>query len=483
MNIKVLAITLLFTFLGYFWLLKKTHPNCEAAAAATMPKVMKVIVTEGDKRFAEAASIEFKHGPIGKTTKPTITIDLAKTYQKWLGIGGAPTDAACYMLTTLQDEPRKKLIHELFSPTEGLGFNFLRIPMGSSDFATHVYSYDDSDEPDPELKKFNIDHDKKYILPRLREILEANPSTLSLMSPWSPPGWMKPNKSMCGGNMNFTYLDAWVEYFIKTAKAYAAEGVPVYAFTVQNEPDTDQQGKMPAAMTSSEVQGAVVANVARRRDEEKMTFKMWVNDHNYSQFGTVLSLFDNPDVLNASDGVAWHGYGGDPAKMTMIHDKYPTKHQYWTEGGPDVLTWEGKPNPDYTQDFAKWARIIAITQRNWCRVFIAWNIALDERSHPNIGPFPCGGIVTIDSKSGDITRSGQYYGMGHFSKYLKRDAVRVASEGDIADVTHVAWVNPDGQKLVVLVNEGKEARDICLKVGDEHAEVALAANSVTSLIW
>ena len=233
---------------------------------------------------------------------------------------------------------------------------------------------------------------------------------------------------------------------------------------------------MPASMTSDEVQSAVLVKLAQRLKEEGFAIKLWCNDHNYPQFGVVISLLDIPEVLNACDGVAWHGYGGDAAKMTLIHDMFPTTSQYWTEGGPDVT------NADYQTDWAKWARVIGGTQRNWCRVFIAWNLALDEEGKPNIGPFPCGGVVTINSKTGEITRSGQYYAMGHYSKFIKRDAVRVDSQGDISGVTHVAWVNPDGGKVVVLTNEGDE-RKVCLAVGKERTDVSLPANSVTTLTW
>jgi glucosylceramidase len=478
MNIKVLAISLVVILLGYFRLMKATSPGCDAVQAAetaSKQKQIKVVSTYSDKRFADEAPLEFTAIGSPDKSEPCITVDLNKQYQKHLGIGAAPTDAACYVLTQLDDERRKALIEELFSP-EQMGFNFLRTPMGASDYATHAYSYCDSIAPDPKLEKFNIDHDKKYILPRLREILAANPAVLSLMSPWSPPGWMKPNKTMFGGNTNREYLNSWVEYFVKTAQAYRDEGVPVYAFTIQNEPSTDQERRMPASMTSDEVQSAVLVNLARRLKEEGFAIKLWCNDHNYSQFGVVISLLDNPDVLNACDGVAWHGYTGDPGKMTFIHNMFPSMHQYWTEGGPDIT------NADYQTDWAKWARVIGSTQRNWCRTFIAWNLALDEKGQPNIGPFPCGGVVTINSKTGEITRSGQYYGMGHYSKFIKRDAVRVDSQGEIPGVTHVAWVNPDGGKVLVLTNEGDE-RKLCLSVGQEWTKVSLPANSVTTLTW
>ena len=140
MNVKGLVITLVLIMWGYFALLKRTHPDCDAvfaAEAAAKQKQIKVVSTYSDKRFADEAPLEFTAIGSPAQAEPCIKIDLSKTYQRHLGIGLAPTDAACYVLTQLADEPRKALIEELFSPKQ-MGFNFLRIPMGASDYATHA---------------------------------------------------------------------------------------------------------------------------------------------------------------------------------------------------------------------------------------------------------------------------------------------------------------------------------------------------------
>ncbi|MGH9758158.1 MAG: glycoside hydrolase family 30 beta sandwich domain-containing protein, partial [Candidatus Acidiferrales bacterium] len=120
--------------------------------------------------------------------------------------------------------------------------------------------------------------------------------------------------------------------------------------------------------------------------------------------------------------------------------------------------------------------------RNWCRSITAWNLALDERGRPNIGPFACGGLVTINSQSKEVTRSGQYWAFAHFSRLIRRGARRLDSQSAAADLQHVAFENPDGQQLLVLTNAGA-ARTVNLQRGNLTAEVSLEAGSVTTLSW
>jgi glucosylceramidase len=162
--------------------------------------------------------------------------------------------------------------------------------------------------------------------------------------------------------------------------------------------------------------------------------------------------------------------------MTRVHEAHPEKHTYWTEGGPDVR------EPGYKTNWAHWGATCAGILRNWARCIIAWNLALDEAGRPNIGPFSCGGLVTIDSKTREITRSGQYWAMAHYSRAIRRGARRMESAGDLAGVSHVAFANPDGTKAAVLTNAGA-ARKIVLRMRGMEAEVSLPDNSITTLTW
>jgi glucosylceramidase len=154
-----------------------------------------VWVTSGDERFAAAPKATWR--PAADTPgTDQLRLNPDTKFQRILGFGGAFTDAACYTFNRLAPAAREQLFHELFHPSE-MGLSTGRICVGSSDYSTKLYSYDDG-EADPELTRFSIEHDREYILPLLRQARQANPYLFLFSSPWSPPGWMKFNGSMLG---------------------------------------------------------------------------------------------------------------------------------------------------------------------------------------------------------------------------------------------------------------------------------------------
>src|SRR5271155_5303538 len=227
------------------------------AAAAAGPEnqtskdgsVISIWVTSGDERFATAPQATWSPSSAAPGSDQ-IQLNPGAKFQEILGFGGAFTDATCYMFNQLAPPAREQLFHEMFHPSE-MGFNVCRTCIGSSDYSTKVYSFDDG-EADPDLKRFSIDHDREYILPVLRQARLANPDLFLFSSPWSPPGWMKFNGSMLGGSMRKHYFPVYAKYVLKFLQGYAAEGVPVQAITPQNEVDTDQDGKMPACIWPQE---------------------------------------------------------------------------------------------------------------------------------------------------------------------------------------------------------------------------------------
>ena len=246
------------------------------------------------------------------------------------------TDAAAFTFNRLDPNARAKLFHQLFHPSQ-LGLNVNRVCMGASDYATKVYSYCDGAEPDPELKRFSIDHDRQWILPMLREARAQNPEMFIFGSPWSPPGWMKSNGSMLGGNMQRRYMDAHAQYFVRFVQDYGKEGIPVHAVTVNNEVDTDQDGRMPACAWPQEYEVDFIrGHLGPALKAASLDTQVWMLDHNYNLWGRALASLAEPGMLEHCQGIAWHGYVGDAARVTQVQEAYPQIGMYWTEGGPDI---------------------------------------------------------------------------------------------------------------------------------------------------
>jgi glucosylceramidase len=316
----------------------------------------------------------------------------------------------------------------------------------------------------------------------LREARKQNPDLFLFSSPWSPPAWMKPNNSLMGGAMRKQSFDPYARYFVKFLEAYKAEGVEVNAVTVQNETDAEQEGHMPACLWAQEQEMEFAAKFLRPAIRTaNLNTKIWILDHNYSLWGRAIDELSDRAVFDAVDGIAWHGYVGEPTAMTRVHEAFPTRNAYWTEGGPDYT------QPDYHTDFAKWADQFNSILNNWARSITAWNVALDEKGKPNIGPFSCGGTITVDSATHKVSYSGQYWAFAHYSKHIKRGAHVVATNaiGDLkigSPVSHTGFRNPDGSYVVVLANKGPERR-VQLLLDAQTLDVELPADSVQTLHW
>ena len=430
--------------------------------------------TSGKQRFAAGQPISWRIAS-SPPAADSIQLVVANKFQDILGFGGCFSDAACYVIHQLHPPAREQLLHEMFHPSE-MGLNVNRTCVGAADSAARLYSYDDGDD-DPELKRFSIDHDREYILPLLRQVREINPETFYFSSPWSPPGWMKWNKSMLGGSMSRQYLSSYAQYFLKFLQAYAAEGVPIQAITTQNEIDTDQHGQMPACTWSQECETEfVIEHLGPLFEKTNTSTKIWILDHNYVYWGRVISELDDPDFRRYTNAVAFHGYTGEPGMMSKVHAVHPEVEMHFTEGSTDYN------DPHYQDDWTKWGKTYTDVLNNWCRSAVAWNMATDERGKPNIGPYPCGGILIINPHTQEVVRSGQYWALAHFSRTIRRGARRFESQSLAANLGHVAVENPDGQKVLILTNLGG-ARNVQLNQGLNSAMVALEENSITTLVW
>jgi glucosylceramidase len=423
-----------------------------ASASSTYPPVgnIKVWITDEHRRIAAAPAIQWTEARAGKGGE-SIVFSPEKKHQEILGFGAAFSDASCYMFNQLSVAARAELFHTLFDPSE-MGMNVCRTCVGSADSAATVYSYDEGDL-DPDLKRFSIDHDREYILPILREARGVNQELFLFSSPWSPPGWMKSNRSMLGGCMRHTYMASYANYFLKFLRGYEAEGVPVQAVTVQNEVDADQDGGMPACAWPQDYEADFVTmHLGPLFERSGVKTRIWIIDHNYNLWGRAMGELETPDMLKYTNAIAWHGYAGEPEWINRVQDAFPDVEMYWTEGGPDYTA------PDYLNEWANWGQTFTRILRNCCRSISVWNFATNEHGRPyvGVGGSGVGGAMIIDSQTKKISYSGMFWALGHFSRFVRRGARRIDSESTAKQLFHCAFENPDGSLVAVVTNPGLE---------------------------
>jgi glucosylceramidase len=382
----------------------------------------------------------------------------------FLGFGVAITGSSCYNLAKMEASERRALLEQIYGK-DGLGLSVARLTIGSSDYSAELYSYDDVDG-DEALEHFSIARDEEYVIPMIKEILEINPELYLFASPWSPPGWMKTGGSMCGGHMRAKYIECYAEYFVRFIKAYASHGIKIRAVTPQNEPETQQFGMMPACCWNPETEVEFVRALRGKLCESGLSdVEIWINDHSFAYSDKVdWQLREFPELLGQSGGVAFHYYDGSVEQTEYLIDKYGAR-LHFTEAGPRLYD-------HYDNDWCKWGIMMSKTLNSRYSSFTGWNLMLDETGGPNIGPFFCGGLVTRNRLSGELSYSGQYKAFAHFAKYVKPDsqisAITFDKNGygmfafpkDQKALCGTLVENSDGSAALMLVNTNPEKAQV-----------------------
>ena len=352
--------------------------------------------------------------------------------------------------------------------------------MGSSDFSRTFYSYDDQPDgtTDEDLSDFSITHDQADIIPLVKQALSLNPDLKVMMSPWSPPAWMKTSGNMVGGSLLSKYFSQYAQYFVKTIQAYQSEGIDLFAVSVQNEPLYVPTNYAGSGM-SADSQANFIKNALKPAFiEAGIDTKILAYDHNWDRKDYPLTVLEK--ASDAVDGVAWHVYGGNVISQTEVYRAYPDKDVYFTEASG------GEWIPPFEQAFLSQIKTGIDVFRNYSKTYVLWNMALDENNGPVVPDFgrsTCRGVVTVDQQTHTLTYNLDYYTLAHFSDHLKKDAIRIESTKAEGNFTSVAFMNPDHSISVVIYNIKAQDRDALIHLGEETLVVHMPAKSVVTVAF
>ena len=458
----------------------------KAAAADTSGSIRWWVSSAAPVRqLAEQPALDWRVGP--PANGESLEINPAVRFQTMLGLGSSLEPATCSNLCLMSAPDRERTVERLVSPTAGIGMNLMRICIGTPDFTGEAwYSYNDlpRGETDSELKRFSIGKDRVCILPVLRLARQKNPDLLFFASPWSPPGWMKSTGSLIGGELLPCWYPAYAEYFVKFIRAYEAEGIPIYAVTIQNEPGVDRSREKDSRWfypschwTSAQERDFIRDHLGPAFRRHGLPTRLWCYDHNYNikPHGDDAGIAYPREILSDAgaaqfvSGVAFHGYVGDPSGMSAFHREFPQIPLYFTEGS--VFSVNG--GVELIGRF-----------RNWASSYNAWVTILDDRGKPNNGPFAASRtIITLDSKSRQPLEHFDYFLYGQFMKFIQRGAVRVGSSEGSRRFANAAFRNPDGQLVLVAVNADDREQSFNLVCAGRAASAHLPCQSVATFTW
>lgn len=439
-----------------------------------------VTLTDQSKLLARQKDIVFG---VNTPLPLNIAVDPSKRYQEIVGFGANISDASAWLIQNrMNAQQRQALMADLFGKPPGIGLSFTRVTIGASDFSRSHYTLDDvpAGQTDYPLAKFSIDPMRSDVMPMVKSALAVNPKLRVMASPWSAPGWMKSNDSLIQGTLRPEAYGAFSQYLGKFADAMEAEGLPLFALTVQNEPHfepKDYPGMRVESAARAKFIGEYLGPLLVKRPTPVRILD-W--DHNWDEPQAPLQVLADPKARSYVAGVAWHCYAGDVSAQAVVHAAYPDKETYFTEcSGGD---WK----PDWRETLPWYMRNLIIgTTRGWAKGVLLWNIALDENHGPHSGGCTdCRGVVTINSKTGEVTRNFDYYALAHASRFVRQGARRIESTTGVDSLETVAFQNSDDNSVALIVlNSAANSCRFSVSFGGKSFEHTMPGASVATFVW
>ena len=411
---------------------------------------------------------------------PQVWVDAERPFQAIEGFGGAFTEAAAITWHKLGAEQREQVLRDYFDPAQGHGYALCRVHMNSCDFSLGNYAHVEM-HGDEELRSFSIARDREALLPFIKAAQAAAGQPLKLLvSPWSPPAWMKSNAQMNhGGHLLPQFARAWARCFVRFIEEYQLEGVPVWGVSVQNEPAATQ--RWDSCVYSAEEERDFVRDhlgpELARAGLEHVRIIVW--DHNRDHMVQRASVvYADPQAAKYVWGTGFHWYGEDHFDhVQLVHDAWPDKQLLFTEG-----CQEGGPHHGSWELGERYARSMINDLNRWTVGWIDWNLLLDETGGPNHVGNLCSAPILADTRSGAVMHQSSYYYIGHFARFMQPGARRVLCAATRQALECTACTNPDGSLAVVVMNRSDEALhfDLVLRGAAHRAE--LPARSIATFV-
>lgn len=418
-------------------------------------------------------------------TSDVLTLNGEKK-QTILGFGGCFNELGWEALSLVDEEKRDRFLDELFGE-EGCGFSYGRVPIGANDFSLEWYSCDDTDG-DYELKDFNIDRDRKYTLPFIKEAMKRQKELTVFASPWSPPIWMKTKRAYNYGRLRMEepVLKAYAQYFVRFVEEYLKEGVKVEQIHVQNEPMADQ--KFSSCLWSGEQMQVFIRDYLGPAFEKSgLDTELWL--------GTINGPF--VDFMMNGPGAPFSEHY-DQFANTVLED--PKARQYLTGVG---LQWGGKhvmgqitaayPELRYMNTESEcgdgrntWEHMEYIFMQMWnyfrhgAERYTYWNLALRDGGVSTWG-WAQNSLCTVVPETKELKLQPEFYLMKHFSHFIRKGAKYLGVKGHwTANV--LAFENPDHSLVLVVGNNMNRSRTFRFSDGKEELLAVIEAHSIHTFV-
>ncbi|MDD4849138.1 MAG: glycoside hydrolase family 30 beta sandwich domain-containing protein [Gemmiger sp.] len=412
--------------------------------------------------------------------REAINLHPAFRYQTFEGFGGALTEASAYVYSRMPAARQAEFLEAYFGKT-GLGYTQARMALDSCDAALGNYSAME-DAQDLTLASFSLARDAQYILPFFADANAATPGGITVMlSPWSPPPFMKTNgQKNGGGHLKPAYGALWAEYFCRYIQEYRARGVDIRRISVQNEPKAAQTWDSCEYTAQEEkefLRDYLCPALKAHGLADSLELYIW--DHNKERaLERALEILDE-DTAPLIAGVAFHWYSGDHFEaLAMLHARYPRLKLLFTEGCVEYSRFQS----DALANARMYGHDIVGNLNGGACGFIAWCILFDRAGGPNHVNNLCEAPILYDAATDTMEKTLSYEYIGHFSRAILPGSVRIGMSRytDAIDVT--AFCRPDGRLAVVLMNRTAEEKPVNLRLEGALATLQLPGDAIATVL-
>lgn len=431
-----------------------------------------------------------------ESSLPVIKIDEGIRFQKMDGFGATFNEAGMICLNSLAPENKKGVLKSLFDPDTGAGFTLMKSPIGACDFASAGPWYNYNDSPgDTAMNHFSVKRDlgPNGLITYIKEASQFG--KFEIESPMDfAPDWMYYSLKQGQKNIKPEFYSSLAKYYSKYIKAYADNGVTINYLNLFNEAENSWYSNV-----SYKTMGVIIKNyLVPRFKEDGLTTKIQVGESADRPDGLKKfpEALDDPEVRKNVYGLTVHGYDWDKfSTLTEMHNKYPelpiwmtevcyVTDQHFPPKGP-------KKSPVFEfSDGEFWGNMIANDVKNRVSGWIYWNMILDQDGGPWLVSNEHGDtdanqqhpVVIVNRKIKEVTYTGLYYYLAHFSKFVKPGAYRINCTGGMSLLNYVGFLNTDGSIVLNVINNG-DVTDCKIAWDKKMVIQKLKAHSITTVKW
>jgi glucosylceramidase len=440
-----------------------------------------------DMKLAVIEPLVFSKNLQSLETDVVISVDAEKEFQTFLGIGGALTDASAETFFKLSYDTQERFLEAYYDKDQGIGYTLGRTTIHSCDFSSSSYTY--IEEGDKDLSSFSIKYDREKRIPFIKKAIKAAGGKLTMYaSPWSPPAFMKTNNNMLrGGKLLPEFCQSWANYYVKFIANYEKEGIPIWGLTIQNEPLAVQSWESCIYTAEEErdfLKNFLGPTLVKAGYGNK---KIIVWDHNRDLlFERANIILNDSEAAKYAWGTGFHWYedwkDGTPMfnKVHQVNEAYPDKKLIFTEGCNERYDRKRIDNQD-PKLAERYGKSMINDFNNGTVAWTDWNVLLDENGGPNHVENYCFAPVHGDTMSDELTFTNSYYYIGHFSKFIRPGAKRIASASSANEILTTAFKNSDESVVIVVMNQSDSKKKYSVSLQSKMAQLEILPHAIQTI--